>query len=106
MADVNSGVPALEIPMNCTASAIDAFAGPMLAPWMARQDATAKLIGVKAEANSWMLIADTRADARRGLAMSDEVGHGFLGKPHNLGSMSKRPEFRPMCRRSSAQIRS
>ena len=78
MVDVNLKVPALEKLMDYAASGIGAVAGPMLAPWRARQDAKAKLIETKADADSLRLIADAQAEARRSLAMPDETSGGVL----------------------------
>ena len=52
MVDVNITVkvPAFEKLVDVVASGIGAVAGPILAPWMARQDAKAKLIEVGAQA--------------------------------------------------------
>ena len=76
MVDVNPKVPALEKLVDYAASGIGVVAGPMLAPWRARQEAKAKLIGVQAEADSLRLIADAQADARRSLAVPYDVGQG------------------------------
>ncbi len=78
MVDVNLKVPALEKLLDYTASGIGAVAGPMLAPWKARKEAEAKLIGVKTDADSLKLIADAQAEARRSLAAPDDVGRGVL----------------------------
>ena len=78
MVDVNVKVPALEKLVDYTASGIGAVAGPMLAPWRARQDAKAKLIWTQADADSLRLIADAQADARRSLVTPDETGGGVL----------------------------
>ena len=78
MVDVNLTVPALEKLLDYTASGIGAVAGSMLAPWRARQDAKAKLIGAQADADSLRLIADAQADARRSLVSSNEEGHGVM----------------------------
>ena len=78
MVDVNLKVPALEKLVDYTASGIGAVAGPMLAPWRARQDAKAKLIGAQADADSLRLIADAQADARHSLVTCGEAGHGVL----------------------------
>ena len=78
MVDVNLKVPALEKLIDYTASGIGAVAGPMLAPWKARKEAEARLIGVKAETDSLKLIADAQADARRSLVAPEEAGRGVL----------------------------
>ena len=78
MVDVNLKVSALEMLVKYAASGIGAVAGPMLAPWKARQDATANLIEARAEADSLRLIADAQADARRVLAAPDEARRGVL----------------------------
>lgn len=78
MVDVNLKVPALEKLLDYTASGIGAVAGPMLAPWRARQDAKAKLIGTQADSASLRLIADAQADARRSLVSSNEEGRGVM----------------------------
>ena len=76
--DVNVNVPALEKLVDYTASGIGAVAGSMLAPWRARQEAKAKLIGAQADADSQRLIAEAQADARRSLVAPDETGGGVL----------------------------
>ena len=60
-------VPALEKLVDVVASGIGAVAGPILAPWMARQDAKAKLIEAGAQAGSLQTIAQAQAGARRAL---------------------------------------
>ena len=76
MVDVNIKVPALEKLLDYAASGIGAVAGSMLAPWKAQQDAKAKLIGAKADADSLRLIADAQAEARRTLVSPDESRRG------------------------------
>ena len=76
MVDVNLKVPAVEKLLDYTASGIGAVAGPMLAPWQARQDAKAKLTAAQADADSLRLIAEAQADARRSLVAPDETGGG------------------------------
>ncbi len=78
MVDVNLKVPGLEKLADYAASGIGAVAGPMLATWKARQDAKARLVEAKAEADSLKLIADAQADARRSLVAPDEAGGGTL----------------------------
>ena len=78
MVDVNLKVPALEKLLDYAASGIGAVAGPMLATWRARQEAKAKLIGVRVEADSLRLIADAQADARRSLVEPDQARSGML----------------------------
>ena len=78
MVDVTLKVPAIEKLVDYTASGIGAVAGSMLAPWRAQQDAKAKLIEAQADADSLRLISDARADARRSLLASGEVGHRVL----------------------------
>ena len=78
MVDVNLKVPALEKLVDYTASGIGAVAGPMLAPWRARQDAKARLLEAQADADSLRLIAGAQADAQRSLLASGEAGHGVL----------------------------
>lgn len=64
MVDVNLKVPAFEKIVDYVASGIGAVAGPMLAPWKARQAAKAKRIEANAEADSLRLIAEAQASAR------------------------------------------
>ena len=78
MVDVNLKVPALEKLVDYAASGIGAVAGPMLAPWKARQEAKARLIESKANADSLKLIADAQAEARHSLAAPDQAGCGVL----------------------------
>ena len=73
MVDVNVKVPALEKLLDVAASGIGAVAGPMLAPYIARQEARAKLIEAKAEADSLRLIAEAQADARKALSVPDDI---------------------------------
>ena len=78
MVDVNLKVRALEKLLDYVASGIGAMAGPMVAPWKARQEAKARLIGSTAEADSLKLIANAQAEARRSLASPDRAGRGVL----------------------------
>ena len=99
MVDVNLKVPALEKLMDYTASGIGAVAGPMLAPWKARKEAGARLIGAKADADSLKLIADAQADARRALAAPGGAGRGVL----DIGSegIQQRIEFQEKKRQAN-----
>ena len=76
--NVDVKVPALEKLLDYTASGIGAVATPLLAPYVARQQAKARLIEAKAEADSLRLIADAQADARRALLASDDGAGGTL----------------------------
>ena len=76
--NINAKVPALEKLLDYTASGIGAVATPLLAPYVARQRAKAKLIEAKADADSLRLIADAQADARRALLSSDDSAKGTL----------------------------
>ena len=69
MVDVNVTVtvPAFEKLVNVVASGIGAVAGPILAPWTARQHAKARLIEAGAQAGSLQTIAQAQASARRAL---------------------------------------
>ena len=73
MVDVNITVqvPALERLLDVVASGIGAVAGPILAPWVARQDAKVKLIEAGAQAGSLQTIAQAQASARRVLTVPD-----------------------------------
>ena len=73
MVDVNVTVqiPAFEKLVAVVASGIGAVAGPILAPWMARQDARAKLIEAGAQADSLKTIAQAQASARRALTAAN-----------------------------------
>ena len=73
MVDVNITVqvPAFEKLVTVVASGIGAVAGPILAPWMARQDAKAKLIEAGAQADSLQTIAQAQASARRALTAAN-----------------------------------
>ena len=99
MVDVNLKVPAIEMLLKYSASGIGAVAGPMLAPWKARREATARLIEAEAEAGSLKLIADAQAEARRSLIESDEAGHGVL----DIGpeGIAQRIEFQEKKRQSN-----
>ncbi len=78
MVDVNLKVPALEKLLDYAASGIGAVARSMLAPWKARREAEARLIGVIAEVESLKLIAKTHADARSFLVVPGEAERGVL----------------------------
>ena len=91
MVDLTVKVPALELLVKYTASGIGAMAGPMLAPWKARKETQAQLIGVKADADSLRLIADAQAEARRSLVAPDEAGRGVLDISPN--GIAQRIEF-------------
>ena len=65
--DPNPWVRALEKLLDYTASGIGAVAGPMLAPWQARRDATARQIEAQGEADALRLIAVAQAEARTAL---------------------------------------
>lgn len=73
MVDVNVTlkVPGLEKLADYAASGLGSVAGSMLAPWVARQRAKAKLTDAQAEADSLRLIAQAQADARKMLALDD-----------------------------------
>ena len=75
---VNLQVPALEKLLDYTASGIGAVATPLLAPYVARQQARAKRIEAKADADSLRLIADAQADARKALMASGDGARGTL----------------------------
>lgn len=75
---VNLQVPALEKLLDYTASGIGAVATPLLAPYLARQQAKAKMIEAEAEAGSLRLIADAQADARKALLTSANDVSGTL----------------------------
>ena len=77
-ANINLKVPALEKLLDYAASGIGAVATPLLAPYVARQQAKAKLIEAKAEADSLRLIADAQADARKALLASNDGAGGTL----------------------------
>ena len=77
-ANINLKVPALEKLLDYAASGIGAVATPLLAPYVARQQARVKLIEAKAEADSLRLIADAQADARRALLASNDGAGGTL----------------------------
>ncbi len=64
-------MPGLEKLVNVVASGIGAVAGPMLAPWTARQHAKAKLIEASSQATSLQTIAQAQASARRALTARD-----------------------------------
>ena len=66
--DFNLKVPAVDKLLDYTASGIGAVAGPMLAPWRARREATAFQIRAQGEANALRTIAAAQSDARDALA--------------------------------------
>ena len=99
MVDVNLKVPALEKLMDYAASGIGAVAGPMLAPWKARKEAEARLIGAKADADSLKLIADAQADVRRALTTPDEAGRVVLDI--GLNGIRQRIEFQEKKRQAN-----
>ena len=64
MVDVNITVSAFEKLVDYAASGIGAVAGSMLAPWMAKQQATAKFIEAKAQADSLRLGTEHASEHR------------------------------------------
>ena len=62
-------VPALDKLLDYAASGIGAIAGPMLAPWIARQEAKASLIQKRAESEA--RIVDAETDATTKVIISD-----------------------------------
>lgn len=101
MVDVNVKVSALEKLLDYAASGIGAVAGSIMAPWRARQDAKAKLIEAKAEADSLRLIADAQAEARNTLVAPDEAGHGVLDiRPDGI---AQRIEFQERKRQANIE---
>ena len=86
MLDVNINVPdkvtvkapGLEKLLDFTVSGIGAVAGSMLAPWMAKQQARAKAIEEKSQADSLRLIAQAQADARQALLAPNSATTGTL----------------------------
>ena len=70
--NINIKVPGLEKLLEYVVSGIGAVASPMLAPYVARQQAKAKLIASIAEVDSARLIAEAHADARRALLAGDD----------------------------------
>ena len=99
MVDVNIRVPAFEKLLDYAASGIGAVAGPMLAPWRARKEAEARLLGTKTEAHSLKLIADAQADARRSLVAPEEAGPGML--EIGLDGIQQRIEFQEKKRQAN-----
>ncbi len=89
--DVNVTVPALEKLLDYAASGVGAVATPMLAPYVARQQAKAKLISAKSDADSLRLIADAQADARKALLASSENTIGTFEITHE--HIAQRLEF-------------
>ncbi len=97
--DVNLKVPALDKLVDYAGSGIGAIAGPMLAPWRARQQAKAKLIEAKAEADSLKLVADAQAEAQRLLVEPDHAASGGLAL--NAGGITQRIEFQEKKRQAN-----
>lgn len=77
-ADITVKVPGLNKLLDYTASGIGAIAAPILAPYVARQQAKAKLIEVKTKADSLRLIAQSQADARRAMMTPGDTAKGTL----------------------------
>lgn len=77
-ADITVKVPGLNKLLDYTASGIGAVAAPMLAPYVSRQQAKAKLIEAKAEADSLRLIAQAQADARKAMVAPGDTAKGTL----------------------------
>lgn len=69
---------ALEKLVGYTANSMGAVAGPMLPPWEAHKEVEARLIKVRAKADSLKFIADAQAEARHILAAPDEAGREVL----------------------------
>ena len=86
MADVNITVkvPGLEKLLDYTASGIGAVAGPMLAPWQARQRAEAKLIEANTDVASLRTIANAQAEARQILVPRRSEFDRFTFRPPPL----------------------
>ena len=76
--DVNLNVPALEKLLDYAASGIGSVAGPMLASWRARQEAEAKQIASKGEADSLVILAEAQSKARAILVSQDSIVTGEL----------------------------
>ncbi|MCY4354213.1 MAG: DUF2806 domain-containing protein [Truepera sp.] len=99
--EVNLQVPALEKLLDYAASGIGSVAGPMLAPWRARWEATAKQIAAEGEvevqrirtegqANTLQLIAEAQAKARESLVLPGSVIQGELD---TAGVINQRIQF-------------
>ncbi len=87
MADINLKVPAIEKLLDYTASGVGVIAGPMLAPWrasregkariaVARADAEVRRIEAASDAETSVIIAKARSDAREYLVSQDAEIHG------------------------------
>ncbi|MCY4579083.1 MAG: DUF2806 domain-containing protein [Chloroflexi bacterium] len=87
--DINLTIPAIEKLLDYAASGIGSIAGPMLAPWKARQEAKARSIATQEESESQRILAEgqattmgiiasAQADARAKLVSSDAVVQGQL----------------------------
>ena len=71
-------VRALDKLLDYTASGIGAVAGPMLAPWKARREASAREIAAQGEANALRIIAEAQADARTALVSTGSRVRGEI----------------------------
>ena len=73
MAELNITVkvPGLEKLLDVAASGIGAIAGPLLVPWIAKQQGRMRRIDAMAQADSLRTIAQAQADARRALVPKD-----------------------------------
>ena len=69
--DVNLNVPALEKLLDYAASGVGSVAGSMLAPWKARREAQAKLVGAQGDANILRIRAEAQSRAREILVSKD-----------------------------------
>ena len=65
--------PSVEKLVDYTASGVGAIAGPMLAPWIASQQAKAERIQAAADAHSLRLISKAQSDARQAMLDSANV---------------------------------
>ena len=71
-------VRALDKLLDYNASGIGAVAGPMLAPWKARREASAREIAAQGEANALRIIAEAQADARTALVSTGSRVRGKI----------------------------
>ena len=87
MSDITVKVPAIEKLLDYGASGVGAIAGPLLAPWKASREAKARLaaapveaqvrrIEAESEAETSVIIAKARAEAREYLVAPDDEVHG------------------------------
>lgn len=87
---MNLKVPAIEKLLDYTASGIGSVAGPLLAPWRARQEAAAKEITAKGDAKILEIHAEAQAKARQ---IMESPGTSIVGEVDISETVHQRIQF-------------